>query len=121
MTWEIFKVYAIIGSVIAAIYYTFRIVNDVVDIVIKMFHNLNHKPEPNRKRHFKNINEMFQLSEAACLFGFPGYDKYKPISKSDLKNRFRKQVKQVHPDCGGNVEEFIRVKQAYDVLLPRSI
>lgn len=120
MDWEVIGSYIIMGSIIIVIYLAFKIVNDVVDMTIKMFNNLN-KPEPNRKKHFKNVNEMFQLSDAACLFGFAGYDKHKPILKNDLIKRYRIKAKQVHPDCGGSAEEFIRIKQAYDVLLSRSI
>lgn len=116
---EIFQAYFTIGMVIVIIYLTFKIVNDGVDLTIKWVKKVICEPEPNRKRAFKDVEEMFQLSEAADMFGF--YDYEKPIMKHDLKNRFRKLAKQVHPDHGGNVEEFIQTKKAYDFLLARAI
>jgi len=74
MNFEIFMSYVCIGLVVACVYYSFKIVECLVRRVIEIFASL-YKPKPNRRRHFKNINEMFQLSKAACLFGFPGYDK----------------------------------------------
>lgn len=34
-------------------------------------------------------------------------------SKNEVKTAYRKQVKQAHPDHGGNHEEFRRVREAY--------
>jgi len=125
MNWEIIQAYFIMGSVIGIVYLTFKIADDGIDVLINFIQDLIHKPEPNRRR-FKAIGvdtfgfeEMFELSDACDMFGF--YDYEEPIMKHDLKNRFKIRVKKAHPDHGGNVEDFIQVKKAYDFLLPRSI
>jgi hypothetical protein len=74
---------------------------------------LKSKTKPNRR--VKNIDEMTILAKAANEFNL---DLYSIMTTKDLKNRFRMKVKKVHPDCGGNTEEFIKVKKAYDILLP---
>lgn len=37
-------------------------------------------------------------------------------SQADVKQAYRKQVKEVHPDSGGDEEAFKRVNRAYDAL-----
>jgi molecular chaperone DnaJ len=53
-------------------------------------------------------------SEALHIFGFP-----ETIQNPDLKEltrRFRKLAREKHPDKGGDSEEFLRIKKAYDIL-----
>jgi len=38
------------------------------------------------------------------------------VSDADLKIAYRKLVRELHPDAGGNEEEFKRVSNAYDIL-----
>lgn len=114
MNFENIMIYVCMGLIIACLYYVFKIVGIVIFSMINTFHSLS-RPEPNRKRQFKNVNEIFILHKAANEFGFT-IDKTKPIEKNDLKNRFRNKAKKAHPDCGGNMEEFIRIKKAYDIL-----
>jgi len=116
---EVFISYLFMAIIIACIYYSFRIVNCVVNFGADIFQTLL-KPEPNRKRRFKNVNEIFILTKAANEFGFILYDKTNPIEITELKNRFRNKVKIAHPDHGGSTEEFIRIKKAYDALLPHT-
>jgi len=111
---EIFMFYALMAVVISTIYVIFKSVDIFVTLVMNIIRLLK-EPEPNRKIQSKNINS---LTEAINEFGLTFY---KPIMKSDLKRRFRFKVKQVHPDVGGNDEDFIRVKQAYDILLSQAI
>jgi len=111
---EIFMSYALMAVVISTIYVIFKSVDVFVTLVMGIIRLLK-EPEPNRKIQSKNINS---LTEAVNEFGFTFYS---PIKKSDLKRRFRSKVKQVHPDVGGNDKDFIRVKQAYDILLSQAI
>lgn len=47
------------------------------------------------------------------IFGLPY-----PPNKEDLQTQYRKLVKVLHPDKGGNSQDFIRMKDAYEVLKP---
>lgn len=114
MIWDIFVGYIIISVVITAIYCIFKSTDVLIFLAMDIVHLLKYKPEPNRKRRFKNVDEIFILTKAANEFGFNLYDK---IGRNDLKNRFRNKVKKAHPDLGGSNEEFIRIKKAYDMLL----
>ena len=40
-----------------------------------------------------------------------------PCGKADVESAFRDLVKQVHPDKGGDAEEFIRVQEAFDFIV----
>ena len=42
---------------------------------------------------------------------------YKKMSRSQLTRHYRRQAKKLHPDKGGSHEEFIRMTEAYEVLL----
>jgi len=53
-------------------------------------------------------------SEALHIFGFP-----QTIQNTDLKEltrRFRQLAREKHQDKGGDSEEFLRIKKAYDIL-----
>ena len=39
------------------------------------------------------------------------------VKMIDLKNAYRKMAKKCHPDKGGTVEMFNKLKQAYDLLI----
>jgi len=41
----------------------------------------------------------------------------KDVSEQDLKRAYRRKALRLHPDRGGDTEEFTRMKYAYDVLL----
>jgi hypothetical protein len=115
MNFEIIMSYVNMGLMIACIYYTFKIVGCVVDYVAGVFKTAM-KPEPNRKRTTGNLslNNYLEVAIAANEFGFNNNN---PITENELKRRFRKKIKKVHPDHGGNDNDFIRVKKAYDLLL----
>ena len=114
---EIVTSYVLIGMVIAAVYYTFRSVSVVIDVLTKLIY----KSEPSRKRRFNNFQELFALTMAGNALGVEVRDRNISISKEDLRKKYIEAAKVTHPDCGGNAEEFIDVKQAYDILLPRAI
>jgi DnaJ-class molecular chaperone len=40
----------------------------------------------------------------------------KTASDDEIKRAFRKLILKCHPDKGGNSEEFIKVRDSYDVL-----
>jgi DnaJ-class molecular chaperone len=40
-----------------------------------------------------------------------------PITKEELKGSYKEQARRYHPDLGGDVEKFARIKQAYELLL----
>lgn len=121
MNWDVFAGYAAIIAVITAICCIFKSVDVFISLVMDIVRKLKYKPEPNRKRKFKNVDEIFMLTRAANEFGFVLYDKTKPMKRNELKNRFRNKAKKAHPDHGGNVEDFVRIKKAYDALLPHTL
>lgn len=53
-------------------------------------------------------------SEALRIFGFP--ENIQNPDEKELTRRYRKLAREKHPDKGGNPEEFLRIKQAYDIL-----
>jgi len=122
MQWELFIRYVVLGISILCIYYAFKIVDEILSSIWRII-TISIKPKPNRKRSSPNPNlteeyKFIELGRAAGEFGFNIND---TISETDLKNRFRDKVKEVHPDHGGNVEDFIRVKRSYDLLVNNAI
>ncbi len=120
MNWEIFVGYLTIGFTIAVIYIIFKSVALLVDLIGDIILSLK-RPKPNRKRTSGNIAEVYKFLEIARAAGEFGFNSDKPISKKELKSRFRFKIKKVHPDLGGKNEDFIRVKKAYDLLLSHSV
>lgn len=53
--------------------------------------------------------------EALRIFGYP--ENILNPDEKDLTHRYRRLAREKHPDKGGNPEEFLRIKQAYDILL----
>lgn len=43
-----------------------------------------------------------------------------PFSADQLKSAYRKAAKKYHPDFGGSASDFIKAKEAFDLLLPES-
>jgi len=44
-----------------------------------------------------------------------------PFSENELKHSFRELAFKCHPDTGGAKEDFIKIKEAYDTLLPMAL
>jgi hypothetical protein len=106
------------GLVIACIYYAFRIIDCVLNFIVAVFKTIMN-PKSNRKR--PNVTVVYKYLDIAMAAGEFGFSYKYPITKNELKNRFRSKIKQVHPDHGGKPEDFIRVKNAYDLLINYSI
>jgi len=107
--------------IIVGLYGIFKTAEVAVLIIVNMFKSLIYKPKPNRKTRDVNLTEVYKFLEIARAAGEFGFNVNKPILKNDLKSRFRNRVKEVHPDHGGNVEDFIRVKRSYDLLINHAI
>ena len=54
-----------------------------------------------------------QKLELPSCFQVLGFDEI-PENKDQLKARYRQLARVVHPDSGGNVKKFIRVRRAYE-------
>ena len=110
----------LVPFVFAYIYYAFKIIDCVLNFVAGVFKTIMN-PKSNRKRPNVNVAEIYKYLDIAMSTGEFGFSYKYPITKNELKNRFRSKIKQVHPDCGGKPEDFIRVKNAYDLLINYSI
>ncbi len=75
-------------------------------------------------RHFQNSHRAFRWpekhtisqKETSTIFD-EDYEDLKSMSKQGLTRLFRKKAKELHPDRGGNHEQFIRLCDAYNDLL----
>jgi hypothetical protein len=56
------------------------------------------------------------VEEALRLFKF-SVDEFKRMSRKQLVARYRRKAMKRHPDRGGDHEDFIRLTEAYEVLL----
>lgn len=56
--------------------------------------------------------------QAAKIFGISWY-KLQKMNRKELTRYYRKRAKELHPDSGGNHEEFIELNAAYASLLTR--
>jgi DnaJ-class molecular chaperone len=56
--------------------------------------------------------------EAGRIFGVDK-EEIRSMSRAELISRYRKLAQKLHPDKGGNHEEFIRLTEVYKVLLRR--
>lgn len=65
--------------------------------------NSSRKDEPRDKMSVKEAKEILDISDLN--------------DKDKIKKAFRKKVKEKHPDKGGSSEEFIKVKEAKEVLM----
>ena len=56
------------------------------------------------------------LDEAGAIFG-ESKDELKRMSRQELSRMFRRRALELHPDQGGDPEEFVKLTKAYDMLL----
>ena len=55
--------------------------------------------------------------QAFTIFGFSG-EQLTGLRKKDLTRLYRQKAHELHPDKGGNTEQFILLTAAYEELLP---
>jgi len=68
------------------------------------------------RKHSKHINSQqnnMTIKKACKILGINPKE-FKKMTKEDLKKAYRKKAKEVHPDHGGNSEDFRNVKDAFD-------
>jgi DnaJ-class molecular chaperone len=56
-------------------------------------------------------------AEAFTIFGLNG-EQLASMRKKDLTRMYRQKAHELHPDKGGDTEQFIRLTLAYEELLP---
>lgn len=62
---------------------------------------------------FSGLNAPEKNQQALQVLGFDGM----PNDKSEIKKQYRRLTKKHHPDCGGETETFISIRQAYEQLM----
>jgi len=61
--------------------------------------------------------ERVTRSQALVLFGL-STEQFAAMNKRDLTRLYRQKALDLHPDTGGDAEQFIRLTRAYEELLP---
>lgn len=73
-----------------------------------------------RSRRFHSSSpqaERVSRAEAFTIFGLNG-EQLASMRKKDLTRMYRQKAHELHPDKGGDTEQFIRLTLAYEELLP---
>ena len=70
----------------------------------------NHKQKQNYFETSKNVNTLKRSSSHEILQIYP------PVTEDQVRQAYKKMSLQTHPDKGGNPNDFIKVKEAYDQL-----
>ena len=70
----------------------------------------------NSHRHFTFPKKKIDPDELSKIFGEPA-EKINNMSKRDLTKLYRQKAKELHPDIGGEHDEFVRLTEAFEVLL----
>ena len=73
-------------------------------------------------RFFRSRPRMQKFSaneQEACEILSISLNEFKSMTKDQLIKAYRVRAKQVHPDMGGDKETFVKVKQAYELLMRR--
>lgn len=132
---ETFTSYIVMLTVIVSIFAISKSVEILANLAVDLF-SLLEEPEANKKqkhekpktesnKYIESVAKEYKIfKEAANEFEL-NINKHPNahliISKDYLKSKYREKAKKFHPDHGGSEEAFIRVKQAYDILLSRAI
>jgi hypothetical protein len=74
--------------------------------------------DSHRQFRFPERQNAMSHAEMSAIFGESPAQLTK-LNRRELKNLFRKRAKQLHPDTGGDPEQFVRLKQAFEELLRR--
>jgi hypothetical protein len=72
--------------------------------------------DSHRRFSYPERKRSISLEEASGLFGEPEA-RLEKLSKRELKKLYRKRAKKLHPDAGGDPEQFVRLKVAFEELL----
>ena len=68
-------------------------------------------------RPSSTAGERIPRDQAMALFGLSS-EQLATMSKRDLTRLYRQKALELHPDTGGEAEQFIRLTRAYEELLP---
>ena len=68
-----------------------------------------------RQFRYPEPKSAMSAEEASGIFGEPA-ERLAKLSKRELKNLFRKRAKELHPDIGGDPDQFVRLKEAFEAL-----
>ena len=68
-----------------------------------------------RQFRFPESKSAMSMEELSGIFG-ESAEQLAKFSKRELKNLFRKRAKELHPDIGGDPAQFVRLKEAFEVL-----
>lgn len=95
---------------------------------VVMFFDNDFAPRPPRDEYVRNFMhnrrqfrspalwKSFSLDEASKLFGQPK-EKLKSMGRRTLTRLYRQRAKELHPDLGGDHEDFVRLTDFYNALL----
>lgn len=94
--------------------------DDIPVLLSHMLLDANHKrAEADRQQeqapHVIWRSRFAKLKEARKVFGLSD-----SASLDELRSRYRLLCKQYHPDNGGEMEDFLRLKESYDILMASS-
>lgn len=65
-----------------------------------------------RQFRFPEQKGAMSLEEASGIFGEPA-ERLTKLTKRELRRLFRKRAKELHPDTGGDPEQFVRLQEAF--------
>lgn len=68
------------------------------------------------RQHTRPVEEVY--SEAGTIFDIPERE-LKKMTKRQLKKLFRKKAQELHPDKGGEQDDFVNLSRVYDELILR--
>lgn len=71
--------------------------------------------DSHRQFRFPKKKSSMTTDKASEIFGEPA-DKLTKLSKKELTKLYRQKAKELHPDTGGEHEEFVRLTEAFEQL-----
>jgi hypothetical protein len=74
-----------------------------------------------RRRRFAPrgpLRARMELKEAFATLGITA-EEYQEMGRKELVRRYRRRAKNSHPDQGGNHEDFLKLTEAYELLMSR--
>lgn len=72
----------------------------------------------NRQHYYSRLPQRpsLELEEAYTLFGIT-QEKFTKLRKADLVRLYRRKAKKRHPDAGGDHDDFVKLTEAYELLI----